>query len=78
VAAPLLVGLGFTSLSMSMAAIPLIREIIARVDRDEAAELAREALAQPSAREVERLVSARFGAALGELWEEHGLELPRS
>ena len=77
VAAPLLVGLGFTSLSMPMAAIPLIREIVARVDRGEASELAKEALAQASASDVERLVAARFGAALGELWEEHGIELPR-
>lgn len=77
VAAPVLVGLGFTRLSMPTAAIPLIREIVARLDRAAAADLARDALAQASAREVERLVQARLGDALGDLWEEHGIELPR-
>lgn len=77
VAMPLLVGLGFRTLSMPMAAIPLIREIAQRIDAAEARALAEEALEQGSAREVEALVAARFGDALGELWEEHGIELPR-
>jgi phosphotransferase system enzyme I (PtsI) len=77
VATPVLIGLGFQSLSMSMAAIPLLREIVTRLDQRAAAELAREALAQVSARDVERLVAERFGPSLGDLWEEHGIELPR-
>ena len=78
VAAPVLVGLGFESLSMPMVAIPLVREVVSRISREEAAEVAREALDQGSASDVERLVGARFGAVLGELWEENGITLPRS
>lgn len=77
VATPVLVGLGFTRLSMPMVAIPLVREVVARIDRDRAKDLATDALAQCSARDVERLVAERFGEALSELWEEHGIQLPR-
>jgi phosphoenolpyruvate-protein kinase (PTS system EI component) len=77
VATPVLIGLGFTSLSMPMIAIPLVREVVARIDRERAKELAVDALAQPTARDVEHLVSERFGEALGDLWEEHGIQLPR-
>jgi phosphotransferase system enzyme I (PtsI) len=77
VAAPVLVGLGFTSLSMPMVAIPLLREIVARIDRSEAADVAQAALAQSSARDVEALVAEHFGDVLGDIWEEHGIELPR-
>ncbi len=78
VAAPLLIGLGFESLSMPTAALPLVREIVARVDRQKASELAREALALGSAVEIERLVAVYFGDLLGDLWEEHGIVLPRA
>lgn len=78
VATPVLLGLGFTALSMSMVALPLVREVIARLDRAETIELAREALAQRSAEEVERSIERRFGAVLGDLWEESGIELPRA
>lgn len=77
VATPVLVGLGFTRLSMPMVAIPLVREVVARIDRDRAKDLATDALAQCSAGDVERLVAERFGEALAELWEEHGIQLPR-
>ncbi|MBX3271983.1 MAG: phosphoenolpyruvate--protein phosphotransferase [Sandaracinaceae bacterium] len=77
VAAPLLVGLGFRTLSMAPAAIPLVAEALSRVDLGEAASVAREALEQDGVAEVERLVAARFGARLGELWDEQGIELPR-
>ncbi len=77
VATPLLIGLGYASLSMPMVAIPLVREVVARIDREKAKELAVEALAQPSAREVEQRVAERFGDVLGDLWEEHGIQLPR-
>jgi phosphotransferase system enzyme I (PtsI) len=78
VAVPLLLGLGFTSLSMPMAAIPLLREVVGRVDLALASEVAAEALEQDGADEVERLVAARFGDVLGDLWDEHGIELPRA
>lgn len=75
VAVPLLIGLGFTQLSMPTAAIPLVRQIVRRIDAKRAAALAREALEQASARDVERLVAEGFGEALGDLWEERGVEL---
>jgi phosphoenolpyruvate-protein kinase (PTS system EI component) len=78
VAVPVLVGLGFESLSMSMVAIPLVREVVARISREEARDVAREALDQCSASDVERLVGARFGGVLGELWDENGITLPRT
>jgi phosphotransferase system enzyme I (PtsI) len=77
VATPVLLGLGFTRLSMPMVALPLVREVVARVDRRDAADLAREALDQGSAEQVELLVQRRFGPVLGDLWDEHGIELPR-
>ncbi|HJL19442.1 MAG TPA: phosphoenolpyruvate--protein phosphotransferase [Sandaracinaceae bacterium LLY-WYZ-13_1] len=77
VATPVLLGLGFRTLSMPMGAIPLIREVVSRIDGAEAAALAAEALDQDDANEVERLVAGRFGEAVGELWREQGIELPR-
>jgi len=78
VATPVLLGLGFERLSMPMAAIPLVREVVSRIDVEACRELAAEALTQDGADDVERLVSARFGSALAELWREQGLHLPRS
>lgn len=78
VAVPVLVGLGFDALSMPMAAIPLIREVVSRIRRAEAAELAAEALQQDDADAVERLVCERFGDVLDDLWEGQGILLPRS
>ncbi len=77
VAAPVLVGLGFTSLSMPTAAIPLVSETIRRLDAATAADVAKLALDQDGAADVERLVSEHFGDRLGDLWEEQGIELPR-
>jgi phosphotransferase system enzyme I (PtsI) len=78
VATPILVGLGFTNLSMPMGALPVVREAIARIDREKAGAVAREALRQGSASDVERLVAAHYGEVLGDLWEEHGIVLPRA
>ncbi|MCB9591921.1 MAG: phosphoenolpyruvate--protein phosphotransferase [Sandaracinaceae bacterium] len=77
VATAVLVGLGYRSLSMPTAAIPLVAEALRRVPVPEAEEVAREALEQDGAADVERLVAARFGDRLGELWREQGIELPR-
>lgn len=77
VATPLLVGLGFRTLSMATAAIPLVAEALGRIHLDEARELGLAALEQDGAADVERLVASRFGDRLGDLWEEHGIELPR-
>lgn len=78
VATAVLVGLGFTRLSMPMSAIPLVAEVVRRLDISECAEVAFAALDQDSAADVERLIAARFGERLGDLWEEQGISLPRS
>ncbi|MFK7985712.1 MAG: phosphoenolpyruvate--protein phosphotransferase [Sandaracinaceae bacterium] len=77
VATPLLVGLGLTQLSMARAGIPLVREVVARLDLAEARAVAEEALEQDGASAVERLVSSRYAEQLGDLWHEQGIELPR-
>ncbi|MEC7525564.1 MAG: phosphoenolpyruvate--protein phosphotransferase [Myxococcota bacterium] len=77
-AVPVLIGLGFERLSMPMVAIPLVREVVSRIERSACEEVAREALDLDGADDVERLVAARFGDALGELWREQGLYLPRA
>ena len=77
VATALLVGLGFDRLSMPVSAIPLIREVVGRLERAHAREVAVQALRCGSTAAVERLVAAEFGEALGELWDAQGIELPR-
>jgi phosphotransferase system enzyme I (PtsI) len=61
-----LLGLGVTHLSMSAIAIPVVREVVARIDMDEARELARHASKLGTAREVKDLLlkSLDFKGAL--------------
>jgi len=77
VATPVLIGLGFRSLSMPTAAIPLVSETIRRLEAGQAASSAKEALEQDGVADIERLVHRGFGDILGDLWEEQGIELPR-
>jgi phosphotransferase system enzyme I (PtsI) len=74
IALPLVLGLGFRSLSMPTGAIPLAREIIARVDTQEAHECSMRALACTTADEVEKLVVGRFRKTLGEVWSEQEID----
>jgi phosphotransferase system enzyme I (PtsI) len=62
----LLLGLGITALSMSAIAIPIIREVVSRIDMEEARELARQALGLGTAEEVRELLrkSLEFKGAL--------------
>lgn len=78
VATPLLLGLGFTDLSMTMSAIPLIGEVVRRLDLAAAEAVVAEALDQDSAADVERLLSAKYRDVLGELWDGQGIVLPRA
>ncbi len=57
--APLLVGLGYTELSMNPASIPLVRRAVRSFSREEAAKAVRRALKAGSAEEVRKLL-ARF------------------
>jgi phosphotransferase system enzyme I (PtsI) len=72
-AIPIAVGLGYETLSMPYSALPLAREILRRIDAGAARRAAEDALRLGSAEEVESLIEARFGAALGDLWAEEGL-----
>jgi multiphosphoryl transfer protein len=60
-AAPLLVGLGVTELSMSAPAIPAVKQALSRVTMAEAQELARQAVALASAVAVERFLKQELG-----------------
>jgi phosphotransferase system enzyme I (PtsI) len=72
-ALPLLVGLGVRSLGAPLPQLALVREIVGCLDSREAAEVAEAACECPTAADVERLVRARFGDALREVWEEQGI-----
>jgi phosphotransferase system enzyme I (PtsI) len=72
-ALPIVIGLGYRSLSMPSASIPLANAIVRSIRTDQAAEAARDALALPDARSVHELVRERFTESLGELWAEEGI-----
>ena len=74
-ALPLLLGMGFHSLSMSPSEIPLARAIAARLEKSVLEKLAHDALACVTKSEVERTIVQAVGAVLGDLWDEHGLVL---
>ena len=66
-AAVLLVGLGLRDLSMEAAAIPEIKEALRRVALSEAAAVARDAILQETAEDVEHTVAAAFAPRLFDL-----------
>ena len=70
---PLVVGLGYRQLSVSVGAVPLVREVVRRIDAAAAAEVARMALNCATAAEVHALLRAEFSGALGDLWAETGV-----
>lgn len=72
-ALPIVLGLGFRTLSMPTASIPLANAIIQRVDSADAETAAAEALTLPDAASVQELVRQRFAGALSELWAEEGI-----
>ncbi|AKF05947.1 phosphoenolpyruvate--protein phosphotransferase [Sandaracinus amylolyticus] len=75
IAVPVLLGLGYRCLSMSASEIPLVREILDRVDLVTCEEVARASLACATGSEVERLVVEALAPVLGEVWDEQGIEL---
>jgi phosphotransferase system enzyme I (PtsI) len=66
-AALLLVGLGFRTLSMEPAAIPEIKEALHRVSLEEAVSVAEEALHQSNAEDIEHLLAVSFAPRLFDL-----------
>jgi phosphotransferase system enzyme I (PtsI) len=75
-AIPLLLGMGYRTLSMPASEIAITREILDRVDVPTCQDLANAVLTCGTAREVEAKVAEDLGGALGEIWEEQGIELP--
>jgi phosphotransferase system, enzyme I, PtsP len=55
--APLLVGMGFTELSMNPASIPLVRRAVRALSREEAARAARKALKAGTVADVQKLLA---------------------
>lgn len=74
VALPLVVGLGFRSLSMSLSQMPLAREILSRINIKETRKLAKDALACATASDVGQLLVRKMGASLEEVWHEQGID----
>jgi len=73
IALPLVLGLGYTQLSVDVGYLPLARAILERIDMDQAREASRQALTCATTAEVKALVVERFKGALGDLWDEQGM-----
>src|SRR6185503_3135709 len=67
---PIVIGLGYRSLSVPVTALPLVREVLRRIDSVQARAVASKALECATADEVAWLVATHFGRELGELWTE--------
>jgi phosphoenolpyruvate-protein kinase (PTS system EI component) len=72
---PLVIGLGYRELSAPGIALPLVREVLRRIDSREAEALAQRALGCDTADEVRAAVVERFAPTLGALWREAGVVL---
>jgi phosphotransferase system enzyme I (PtsI) len=75
VALPVLLGLGFRSLSMPASELAIAREILDRLDVPACEKVARAALECGTALEVELRVSKALGRDLREIWDEQGIEV---
>jgi phosphotransferase system enzyme I (PtsI) len=60
---PLLVGLGLTEFSMTPAAIPVAKQVLAEVRAGELRSLARRVLRLATVEDIERELMAAFGGA---------------
>lgn len=76
-AIPVLLGMGYRSLSMPPSEIALTREILDRLDLSTCEDVARAAMACATALEVEQCVAEMLGDRLGEIWDEQGIEVSR-
>jgi phosphoenolpyruvate-protein kinase (PTS system EI component) len=72
IALPVVLGLGYRSLSVAPSSLPLVREIVSRIDTSRAKTLADAALDLDGVREVRAHIRAAFGAELGSVWEQVG------
>ncbi len=69
-ALPLVLGLGYRSLSVAVGSLPLVLEVIRQLDLGELEALAAEAREADDAAAVSALVRERLAEPLGELWRE--------
>ncbi len=74
-AIPVLLGLGYRSLSGSPSELPVTREILGRVDIATCEELARICIDCETSGQAERAVFDGFSSVLGDIWDEQGIEL---
>jgi len=72
-ALPVVLGLGFTQLSVPLGMIPMVQETIRRISMERCREVVRAAAACTSARAVREAVVEAFSAELGEIWREQGV-----
>jgi phosphotransferase system enzyme I (PtsI) len=75
-ALPLVLGFGFTHLSVDLSGLPVVRAALERIDLGSARAASRNALTLCTVDEVKRLVVERFRGDLEELWVEHGVSFP--
>ena len=73
-AVPVLLGLGYRDLSVPVATLPLIRELVAGLELAPLVRLAEEACSLEDGAAVRAHVRASLGAQLGGLWREAGVE----
>ena len=72
VAVPVLLGLGYRSLSVAPPALALVREIVERVSAAQCEEVARACLGSRTAAEATACVRDGLAEALGVVWEDRG------
>lgn len=75
-ALPLVIGLGYRRVSVPPASLPLVREVVRRLDVGEAEAAAQVALGLDGAGAVHRLVIDRFGDTLSDIWKRGAEEAP--
>ena len=73
VALPVVLGLGYRTLSVPCAVVPLAKAAVQRIDAAAASDAAQQALDLESAGDVRSLVRYRFGPTIGELWRRSGI-----
>lgn len=71
---PIVLGLGYRNLSVPVATLPIVRELVRKVRVETLSHLAQEALGLAHAGEVRGHVRASLELDLGEIWAEAGLD----
>lgn len=73
---PLLIGLGYRSFSMPASALPIVREIVQRLEHQACADLMKECAVLRTASEIRSRVIERLEPLLGDIWAEQELRPP--